>query len=89
MISNNVKRAFKVEKLHPIPRIRELATHGSHGIQEKRKQWILIKNGAIRISNESNPLSLTLLWPFISFAPCITSNCSRYLVIHALTALTP
>jgi len=42
MISNNVKSAFKVEKLHPVPRIRELATHGSHGIKEKRKEWILI-----------------------------------------------
>jgi len=41
MISNNVKSAFEVEKLHPILRIRELATHGSHGIQEKRK-----KNGS-------------------------------------------
>jgi len=28
IISNNVKSAFKVEKLHTIPRIRELATHG-------------------------------------------------------------
>jgi len=37
MISSNVKSAFKVEKLHPIPKIRELATHGSHVIQEKRK----------------------------------------------------
>jgi len=41
MISNNVKSAFKVEKLHPIPRIRELATHSSHGIQEKRKRMDL------------------------------------------------
>jgi len=39
MISNNVKSAFKVEHLHPIPRIRELVIHGSHGIQKKRK-WM-------------------------------------------------
>jgi len=38
MITNNVKSAFKVEKLHPIPRIRELPTHGSHGIPKKRKR---------------------------------------------------
>jgi len=50
MISNNVKSAYKFEKLHPIPIIRELTTHGSHGIQEKRKrEWILIKNDATRI----------------------------------------
>jgi len=38
MISNNVKSAFEIKKLHSIPRIRELATHGSHIIQEKRKR---------------------------------------------------
>jgi len=38
IISNHVKSAFKVEKLHPISRIREFVTHGSHGIQEKRKK---------------------------------------------------
>jgi len=39
MISNNVKSAFKVEKLHPIPRIRSLDTHGSHeNIREKKKK---------------------------------------------------
>jgi len=32
MISSNVKSTFKVEKLYPIPRIRELAKHGSHEI---------------------------------------------------------
>jgi len=37
MISHNVKSAFKVEKLHSIPRIRYLATHGSHG-KHKRKE---------------------------------------------------
>jgi len=37
MISNNVKSAFKVEKLYSIPRIRELATHGSH-VKYKRKE---------------------------------------------------
>jgi len=38
MISHNVNSAFKVEKLHSIPRMRNLATHGSHGkLQEKRK----------------------------------------------------
>jgi len=30
MISRNVKSAFKVEKLHSIPIIRNLATHGNH-----------------------------------------------------------
>jgi len=38
MISNNVKSAFKVDKLPPIPRIKSLATHGSHEIHEKRKR---------------------------------------------------
>jgi len=37
MISHNVKSAFKVEKLHSIPRIRDFATHGSHG-KYKRKE---------------------------------------------------
>jgi len=38
MISSIVKSAFKVEKLHLIPRIIELAMHGSHEIQEKIKR---------------------------------------------------
>jgi len=38
MISSNLNSAFKVEKLHQIPRIKELAMHGSHEIQEKRKK---------------------------------------------------
>jgi len=39
MISCNVKRAFKVEKLHSISRIRNLATHGSHGkYKDERKE---------------------------------------------------
>jgi len=37
MISHNVKSAFKVKKLHSIPRIRDLASHGSHG-KYKRKE---------------------------------------------------
>jgi len=37
MISRNVKSVFKVEKLHSIPRIRNLATHDSHG-KYKRKE---------------------------------------------------
>jgi len=38
MISNNVKSAFKVKKLHSIPRIRNLATHGSHGKYNRKEK---------------------------------------------------
>jgi len=40
MISRTVKSAFKVEKLHSIPRIRELAMHGSHGKYKRKEKKI-------------------------------------------------
>jgi len=47
MISGNVKSAFKVEKLHSIPRIRNLATHGSHGkYKTKEKNNNLVPSGS-------------------------------------------
>jgi len=43
MISHNVnvKSAFRVKKLYSIPRIRELATHDSHGKYKRKETKIL------------------------------------------------
>jgi len=52
MISRNVNSAFKVEKLHSIPRIRNLATYGSHGkYKRKEKNNDLLPNSNCRVSD--------------------------------------
>jgi len=48
MISSNIKSTFEVEKLHSIPRIRELATHGSHENTTEKKRIILVIKGSSR-----------------------------------------
>jgi len=67
MISRNVKSAFKVEKLHSIPRIRNLATHGSHG-KYKRKNNNLLPSGNRQFSDDD---SFDLVLAFYSFLPVL------------------
>jgi len=49
----NIKSAFEVENLHSIPRVRKLATHGSHeNKKKKRKRMDLDHDAASQVSNE-------------------------------------
>jgi len=41
-MSRNVKSSFKVEKLHSIPKIRDLATHGNHEKYKREKKITMI-----------------------------------------------